>query len=66
MNCNENRQGSLTPLATDDDNPTPRFSPNDDVDSPVASFGLPQENCHVAGKGRALNRDTCQYVSYHI
>ena len=62
VNCDENKHGSLTPVATEDDYPTPRFNPNDGEESPVASFGLAHDATGTAETHRVYNRDTCQYV----
>lgn len=62
MNCQDNKQGSLTPIATDDDHPTPRFNPNGGEESPVATFGLPPEDNCGAHSDRVVGKDTCQYV----
>jgi hypothetical protein len=56
-----NKQDCLTPVAVEDDYPTPRFDASAACESPVSSFGnLPG----TIGKGSDTisHHETCQYV----
>jgi hypothetical protein len=56
-----NKQDCLTPIATDDDYPTPRFNSSAACESPGPSFGtIPI----TVGKGidEISHHETCQYV----
>ena len=63
----DKKQECLTPIATEDDYPTPRFSANDSAcESPGLSFGLHSVVDAKGITGKICHQDTCQYVNEYL